>query len=143
MTTMKKSLITGILLVALGAAGCLDMGHDGHDVICTTDFRMLMVTVRDSTGHPVLLDEFNVTKSATGQVFNLGQFDPYFDSINRVNGQYMLLTDGQFQYTTLKGDEFVFRGLIDSTEVVREKYILGNDRCHVRVVSGNLQIVVK
>ncbi|MEI7898364.1 MAG: hypothetical protein WCJ26_15105 [bacterium] len=69
--------------------------------------------------------------------------DPFFDSTNRVNGVYLLFTDGKMGMTATTGTEFEFHGMLGTQEVVNEKYLIGNDRCHVSMLSGKKDIIVR
>lgn len=104
--------------------------------MCTEEYRMLTVTVTDTTSQPVFLDEYFVIRTATLEKIDFSNEDPYLDSINRLQGGYFLLTDGQMGMTSESGTEFVFHGIRDTVEIVSEKYIIGNDGCHVILVSG-------
>ena len=137
-----KLILMGSLLGLLFNS-CLDIREDPHDYPCTSEYRMLSVSIRDTAGQPVHLDRYLVTKTSTGKTFDYIKLEPYADSIGRVEGRYLLITDAQFGYTTQKGDEFLFQGWLDSARVVNESYILANDRCHVKVVAGDLELVLR
>ena len=68
--------------------------------------------------------------------------DPLMDSINRSRGIYTIFTDGKMGMTSKTGTEFEFHGIIDSTELVNEKYLIGNDVCHVTLLSGKTAIII-
>jgi hypothetical protein len=44
--------------------------------------------------------------------------------------------------TSQQGTEFVFHGFLDSAEIVKEPYIIGNDECHVIMLSGKPEIII-
>jgi len=114
-----------------------------NEINCTTEYRMLTISVIDSMSKPVLLSQYFVKKTSTGEIINFKQEDPYLDSINRMNGVYFILTDGKMAMTLKNGTEFQFIGMIDNEEIVNEKYIIGNDGCHVQILSGKTQIIIK
>ena len=117
-----------------------DYRHD--DVLCTTEYRMLTVSVKDIHSNPVILSEYFVKKTSTGEIIDFSKEDPYMDSINRIQGIYFLSTDGKMDMISRDGTEFEFHGILDSTEIVNEKYIIGKDQCHIFMVSGQTEIVI-
>ena len=102
---------------------------------------MLSISIKDTVSNLVLLSQYFVKKTSTGEILNFKQEDPFLDSINRMNGIYFVLTDGQMGMTSRTGEEFEFNGFVDSVIIVQEKYIIGNDECHVQIRSGKTQII--
>ena len=109
--------------------------------MCTQEYRILTISVKDQASNPVLLDQYFVVKSSTGEMIDFSQEDPFTDSINRLNGIYTLMTDGRMEMTSRAGVEFVFHGRIGNAEIVNEKYIIANDACHVSLVSGKTEVI--
>jgi hypothetical protein len=103
---------------------------------------MITVTLKDTTSNPVILSHYFVKKTSTSEILDFAKEDPYFDSIMRQQGIYLLCTDGKMNMTSTNGTEFEFHGFLDTSEVVNEKYIIGNDRCHVIMLSGHPEIVI-
>jgi len=103
---------------------------------------MLQITVKDSLHHPVHLSQYQTIKNSTGEVVDFSKEDPYLDSINRANGVYTLLTDGKMFMTSVSGTAFTFRGWINGVEVISEPYLIGNDRCHVKMISGRGEVIL-
>ena len=119
------------------------MPHDHKDgVICTTDYRMLMVSVKDTMSQPVHLSSYYVKKTSTGEIMDFAKEDHYTDSINSIQGIYFLFTDGKMGMTSTNGTEFEFHGMLDTSEIVNEHFIIGNDECHVKIMSGNTEIII-
>jgi hypothetical protein len=109
---------------------------------CTMEYRMLTISVRDSLSRPILLSQYHVKKVNTGEIIDFKQEDPYSDSISRLNGVYILLADSKIGMTSQNGTEFEFYGLTSDSVVVSEKYIVGNDGCHVETRSGKTEIMI-
>ncbi|MFH1295792.1 MAG: hypothetical protein ABIJ04_00765 [Bacteroidota bacterium] len=103
---------------------------------------MLTISIKDTESKPVLLSQYFVKKTSSGEIIDFSQENPYLDSINRIQGIYFLFTDGNMGMTSRHGTEFEFHGLIGATEVVNEGYIIGNDECHVLLLSGKTEIVI-
>lgn len=131
-----------MILGTMALSSCLSHKHKSDDIICTTEYRMLVVSIKDSLLKPVTLDSYFVKKASTGEIIDFVQEDPYFDSINRPLGIYLLFTDGKMNMTTVRGSDFEFHGFLDSVEIVNENYVIGNDRCHVVMHEGRQEIVI-
>jgi hypothetical protein len=113
-----------------------------ESILCTSEYRMLTISIRNSASNPVHLTSYFTRKVSTGEIFNYAAEDPYLDSLNRLDGVYFLFNDSGMGFTAKSGTAFEFHGLIDTAEVVRETYIIGNDGCHVNLVSGTTEIVL-
>jgi hypothetical protein len=135
MKTLTNLLLLLLLLLPLGS--CTE-----DDRACTEEFVMLTVSLTHPDTSPVLLDDYTVTDLSSGQVLTLSGVDLWIDSVNRLEGLYFLLTDGEYDLTDDQGRPFRFQGYIDTTEVVNRTFSIGNDGCHVRLFSGNRDIVI-
>lgn len=139
---MKNSLFIIGILGSILFSSCLKDKHKNDGRICSMEYRMLTVSVKDSLGDPVILDDYFVKKTATGEIIDFAREDPYFDSIARMQGNYIICTDGQMGMTSIQGTEFEFHGFMGSTGVVSEKYFIGNDECHVYLIAGKQEIIL-
>ena len=106
------------------------------------EYRMLTISIRDTYSNPVILSDYYVRKTSTGETIDFPVEDPYTDSINRINGIYVICTDGLMYMTSREGTEFEFHGILNSIEVVNEPYIIGNDECHVMMLAGQQEIIL-
>jgi len=129
-----------MILSTVISLSCMRHRHD--DIMCTEEYRMLTVTIKDSQSNPVILSDYFVKKTSTGEIIDFSHEDPFMDSINKVQGIYFLCTDGMMGMTSKSGTEFEFHGIMDTTEIVNEKYLIGNDQCHVFLLSGQTNIVI-
>ena len=102
---------------------------------------MLTVTIKDSASNPVILDHYYVKKTSTGEIIDFSQEEPFFDSINRQNGIYLLFSDGKMGMTSKTGTQFELHGKMDTTEIINEKYVIGKDECHILMYSGKTEII--
>ncbi|MEI6683805.1 MAG: hypothetical protein WCO44_14335 [Bacteroidota bacterium] len=109
---------------------------------CTEVYTMLTVSVKDSAANPVLLSSYYMKKTATGEIIDFAGENPFTDSINRIHGIYTLFTDGKMGMTAEGGTRFEFHGMKGSTEVVNSPYVIGNDKCHVKLIAGKTEITV-
>ena len=140
MKTVNKSLLVITLFILMS---CVGMHDKKGDRLCTTEYRKITVSVRDPQNEPVVLDDYFVRKSSTGEILDFANEDPFLDSLNRVNGIYTLMTDGMMWMTSVSGTEFTFHGLMDTVEVINEPYLIGNDECHVLLYTGNPTITLQ
>ena len=139
--SMKVFTAAFLMISPLLFLSCIPGGNkDG--IICTTEYRMLNVSIKDTSGQPVRLNSYFVKKTSTGEIIDLSKESPYTDSVNRIQGIYFLFTDGKMGLTAPKGSEFEFHGILEGMEIVNEKYIIGNDRCHIQLISGKTEIVI-
>lgn len=140
-STMRFSSSMFFIVAVAFFQACLP-GKKNPGIICTEEYRILMVTVTDSAGKPVLLTKYYLSEVATGKRIDFSKEDPYMDSTYRKLGQYILMTDGKMSMTSRSGTEFEFLGWKDDTRLVSEKYSIGNDACHVILLSGKQNIIV-
>jgi hypothetical protein len=130
------------IFMIISPAMLLSCRSGNHGIMCTEEYRMLTISIKDSASNPVILSEYFVKKTSTGEILDFKQEDPFMDSINRMNGTYIILTDSRMGMTSKTGAEFEFHGLAGDVKIVQERYIIGNDGCHVRLLSGNNQVIV-
>jgi len=103
---------------------------------------MLTVSIKDTASKPVILSNYFVKKTSTGEIIDFSKEEPYLDSITRIQGIYFVFTDGKIGMTSKDGTEFEFHGILGTTEIVNEKYLIGNDECHVKMLSGKTEIII-
>ena len=99
---------------------------------------MLTISIKDTVSKPVILSSYFVKETSTGEIIDYSKDD----SIYRIYGIYFVCTDGKMGMTSKNGTEFVFHGILGGVEVVNEKYIIGNDECHVKMLSGKTEIII-
>ena len=129
------------LAVLLFIAASLVSCRQNKQVACTEVYTMLTVSVKDSAANPVLLSSYFMKKTATGEIINFAGENPFIDSINRIHGIYTLFTDGKMGMTAEVGTRFEFHGMKGSTELLNSPYVIGNDKCHVKLIAGKTEIM--
>jgi hypothetical protein len=112
-----------------------------QNIACTDIFISLKVEVKDAEGKPYSLAEYYTTKISTGEKISFQNNDT--DQISRIYGAYTIFTDKHLKKTIKSGQEFEFIGIKDGKEVVRRKFVISHDCCHVKLVSGDTKITVK
>ncbi|MEI7492165.1 MAG: hypothetical protein WCK92_12255 [Bacteroidota bacterium] len=103
------------------------------------EYREIYITVTDSSGKAVLLDStyteiVSTKKKITGKT----------DSLNKIKGMYLLFSDSQKDMIGENTEtDFKFFGLIGSAIVVEENYLITQDGCHIKLLTGNTNIILK
>jgi len=134
------TLKSGLFLLGLFSA--LPSCKNEKTIICTQEYKILTVTVKNSDGDPVYLSWYSVSNKNTGEGLDFSHEDPYMDSINRTQGIYTIFTDGLMEMTTKEGTEFDFSMMNGSMPVVIGTCLIGKDDCHCLLLGGNTEIVL-
>ena len=115
--------------------------QDCNMVACTEVFITITVSVKDASGVAIPLDNYEVIVNDSGknlvEDFNNDEYQYY-----KEQGLYPILSDAhriQLQNSTAT---ITFNGFISENEVVSEEYVVGADCCHVRLISGNTEIIL-
>jgi hypothetical protein len=135
----------GYLLVLVMTAGCVEERlDDSRDcppgIACTEIFLSIPITVVDSQGAPVSLDEYYTTRVETGEKIDLQNAES--DSMRKTTGKYPVLNDNYVRKILRSGTEFEFIGKKSGKVIVRETYEIGHDCCHITLISGNNTVTV-
>ena len=132
-----KKLLRSLFIGSFLMISC----YRDKEVLCTSEYRMLSITVKDSAGHPVIFTSHYVRKTVTGEILQFPEIDEWTDSVNRVQGIYVIMTDSKLDMTTKSGNQYEFHGKMGNPEVLQENYIIGNDGCHVTLIQGNTNVM--
>jgi len=131
------------IMLSLTSSGCSDeLAAEcacRQDVarVCTYDYRILSLTLKDASQNPVQLDEYSLTELTTDKVvFKVT------DPINADKGLYTLLEDKDKALTTPCGKEFRFVGLKDYHVAVDTVLTIAQDCCHIQFLNGNNALTV-
>ncbi len=113
-----------------------------ESVNCTMEWRAISVKIVDSSDNPVILDDYYTTNNITGEVFRMKDIDPYIDSVNKLSGEYMVITDSQKEWAKTGYCKVTFKGLINNKEIVSEEYGVTANVCHIGDLIGRTTIVI-
>jgi len=116
-----KNLFILLSVLALFASSCDTKKNDS--VMCTEIFVMVGVEIEGKT-----LDSFYTIDVNRGQKIYHTEYQN--------DNWYPVATDMLLSRLKSSQDEFLFVGYISGEEVIREKYIIGADQCHIFKVSG-------
>lgn len=120
------------LLLAAAMVSCNDDQDCKGNLVCTEEFRTVLIDVVDGNGAPVTLDSYTVTNLDTDQAIML---DPiiWIDT-------YPIADDSMLNEIPKEGQRIELVGVIDGQEVIREIFLVGHDCCHVILLEGESTI---
>ena len=125
-----RFFVVPLLLVILSSCS--------RNKICTQEFRLIYINIKDSLGKAVLLDS-NYTQVISSQEKIIEKTD----SIDKIEGLYILFTDSQKDMIPENIEtEVQFIGIMGFVKIVEEKYIMSQDGCHIKLLSGKTNIIL-
>lgn len=123
-----------VILLSIFALSC---GEDHQEsTICTTEFRVIYLEVVDSSGDPVILDDFQVIDLTTNEDIS-GEFTDFFEP----ESGYPVATDGS-NFNGSMTLELLFIGVLGDEISVRELFEVGRGECHIFKISGVDQVAL-
>ena len=105
------------------------------DIMCTMEFRIINLEIRDKAGEAIILDEFY--SEIDGEKIEIPD-----DVYEPNNGIYPVATDGQMDVLDFDGNEVIFYGMLNGKNVVEHKMVIGKDCCHILLVEGEKKITI-
>jgi len=138
-----KNLLILFCFISM-AATCQDQNSSSKDakenpcppdIICTMEFKIINLEIRNDAGEPIVLDEFY--SEIDGKTVRISE-----DVFEAKNGVYPVVTDGQMKDLDFEGEKVVFVGLIKGQIVVEHEMIVGKDCCHIKLVKGQQKIIL-
>ena len=130
-TTLKK--LTGILILF----SCLlidcdsDSKFDCAFVPCTAIFKMIVITIKhESDSSAYLLTNYKVIRVSDGKDITLANDLP----INQ--GYYPITSDNEINIYRNKDVELEFSGYLNDNLVIKKRFIVTADCCHISLVNG-------
>ncbi len=141
---MKKLLILSFLFFTIVNCNENDDAPSDIDcsqVVCTEEFITIVITIKDDSAVAVPLDRFEVLDENTNEDISIPLSDSGFQNA-RETGQYPLYNDSFVSENQNTNRSIIFRGFIDSNEVVEALYVISTDCCHVSLASGNTEITI-
>lgn len=138
-----KNLLVIFCFISM-AATCQDKNSKSQDkknpcdpnIMCTMEFRIIDLEIRDNAGEAIILDEFY--SEVDGEKIEIP------DDVYELNdGFYPVATDGQMEVLDFDGNEVTFYGMLNGETVVKHKMIIGKDCCHIQLVEGEQKTVIE
>ena len=136
-----KKIGTPLLLSALFLFISCSVTKEECEEACTEEFNVISVEVTNQDGQPVALDTYMVLDAGNGRDFTIELTDPVIEAM-RATGTYQLFSDKHVSELSGQQVELIFKGFINSREIINEFYTIRIDCCHVHHISGDLQLVV-
>ena len=129
----KHLILLTIVILLLSCTG-----KNPGEKLCTTMFAMIEITVKDSLNHPAILDRFEVLDKNANQLLPI-----HPDSTLAKEGRYLLLTDSELHYISTLGTLLQFNGFKNNQNIIQGDYVVTQDGCHIILVSGDRNLIVK
>lgn len=128
---MRYLLFTS-LLFAVTFYSCKDdqLSCEG-EVLCTEEFRMVWLELKDAEGEPVHLDS-SKTYLKSELIYSQNYLQSGFSSIP----YHVVVTDSEIDLISSEGSELQFRGWKEGELVVEANYVVAKDCCHIEKTEG-------
>ena len=124
------ALIFSILL--LGFISC------DRQKVCTADFAYITVIIKDNAAKGVVLDSFYTKIVSTNKIVR-----PSAVNLGIMPGTYAIFSDSEMNFINeAENSTVTFFGFIGADKVVEENYVLTQDGCHVKYISGKSNIIL-
>jgi hypothetical protein len=138
---MRTLLYSSVLLTYFFVSSASSCNHDKHknnchDVACTMIFGAVTIRVTDSDGKPVILNEAYTLREGSNEKIT-------YTGTGIENGTYTVIDDSYQKNLVNSTATFYFTGIKDGKEVVKEKFVIGADCCHVSKKEGPESVVAK
>ena len=134
--------ITSIVALILFLTTCDDnTQQDCRDIMCTQIFVNYNLSITDPSNNPYPLDSIQVSELLSGDNLTIDYSDLDLENMQKT-GLYPLYSDIHVKKHQSINLDIVFKGFVGQTVVVNQVYNVGADCCHVRVNSGDLNIII-
>ncbi|MFS4466650.1 hypothetical protein [Maribacter sp. 2210JD10-5] len=109
--------------------------------VCTEEFVSITISIMDVSGNPVKLDSYKAILEDTDQNIapELSNMDN--DSFGE-NGIYVIFSDRFAKDYQNKRTMLNFIGIKNDQEIISSVFEVGADCCHVKLLSGNRDIIL-
>lgn len=132
MKYLKMLPVAAIMLFAFSSCRECDKG-DCSKVLCTSDIRTVTIMVKDAQGNAIVLDDHYTIRQSTQETIRNNNF-------SGIDGSYPVLSDEYLLPLQNDQDDFIFIGIKNGVEVVRETFTISADCCHVQHVGGSREV---
>jgi hypothetical protein len=134
-----KSYIFRLLLLSVLILGCdRDKKSDCKNAFCTDEFRSIGVSIKHvSDSSAVILTTFKVIRVSDNKDISPGN-----SIIPEKYGYYLLVDDTDVGMLSNNDVEIEFQGYIDNDLLIKSRFVVTADCCHVSLVSGEQVIYI-
>ena len=105
-------------------------------IICTDEYVMIMVSIKDSDGNFIKPDEYY--RAGRNRRYGNNAWPIIFEESE---GSIIIFTDSEQGHTGRKGVWFNLTAYKDELLIADEDYLIGFDGCHVALLEGNTELV--
>lgn len=136
---MRKGIIPALIafsFLSMSAKCSKDKKQSSNcdGVMCTAMFAMVNITVTDSVGNTVKLDDaYTLRLSNNSTIRTANNSTP--------DGSYTVLDDSYQKQLVNATDSFRFIGIKNGKQVVKETFVISADCCHINKQSGKTEVV--
>lgn len=134
MVTLKRFILTCIVLISLSIPGCdNDTKSDCGTAICTMEYRTVVILIKHAADNtPVVLTAFKVIRVSDNMDITIVD-----NNLSDNMGYYPLVNDSGKALLGNKNVEIEFRGFVNDALVVTKRFVVTADCCHVSLISGD------
>lgn len=127
---------TFLILLVMVVVSCDDDNNQNcsGNLVCTEEFRTVLIDVVDGDGAAITLDSFTATNLDTNTSIDLQSFQG-------IDG-YPIADDSMLNEIPREGQQIEFVGILNGEQVAKETFLVGHDCCHVIVLEGNTTIEI-
>lgn len=131
----------GTFLILLCSVIFLSRCKEDKPVICTEQFETIPVEIKNAANIPVALDSFKVIRLSDNTDITV-KFDPNDFKLMQKSGSYPITNDSYQDQLFNENVEVVFTGIKESKIIVNQKYTISADQCHVKLITGDRNIIL-
>jgi hypothetical protein len=135
---MRRRLLSFFLLAILLANCDSDKKSDCSNIFCSQEFRIITVLIRhasDSTAF--ILTDYKVFRVSDNKDLTLVN-----NTFPENAGYYPLVDDSDFKLLRNINTEIEFQGYSGNNQVVKKRFVVTADCCHVSLVTGESVIYI-
>ncbi len=106
---------------------------------CTEELRYITVELTNNLGKTVYLEdsEYRTYRKSDNQTIDVPKQEHLSD---KQYNTYNVFSDINYKETGCAGEKFIFEVKQNNTVVLQEEYLIGKDRCHIKLFEGRTKI---
>ncbi|HET8860374.1 hypothetical protein [Marivirga sp.] len=130
-----------VVLFAFSFISCEEEKVDADDcqrelLLCTEEFKTILLEIVDSEGNPVVLDDFYTFYDSRKK------FEYEYNEAQAIEGIYPVITDAEIDELEREGTTLIFVGVKNGDNLVEHQMVIGHDCCHIQLIEGEANIVI-
>jgi hypothetical protein len=134
---MNRYILSFFLLTFLVCDCDRDKKTDCSVAICTDEFRFITILIKHSTdSSAVILTGYKVFRVSDNKDITIS------NDLNFPPGYYPLVSDSQLALLRNSTVEIEFQGFVQNLLIIKKRFVVGADCCHVSLVSGESVVYI-